>query len=73
MKLETLSFTGEVIGTADCEAGPDAIRIEVKYSNPSVGQIFELSGVQYVCLSVSKILWLPFFESFGRVIVARPV
>ena len=75
MKLETLSFTGEVIETADCGEIPEGvIHLELVGGNevPSVGSVFDLEGHQYVCLSVSKIQWLPFFESFGRVIIARP-
>ena len=77
MKLETLSFTGEVTFTKDDggELPEGAIKLELVggNENPSAGSIFDLEGQQYVCLSVSKIQWLPFFESFGRVIVARPV
>ena len=78
MKLETLSLAGEVAFTKYPSEGglPEgAIHLELVggNENPSAGSIFDLEGQQYVCLSVSKIQWLPFFESFGRVIVARPV
>ena len=80
MKLETLSLTGEVIASGEFQFSPDelpldAIEIELKCSDsfPSIGSIVAIDDDEYVCLSVSKIQWLPFFESFGRVIIARPV